>query len=58
MPAKALYAAPPPGTVFTHADLQRAQLMYYGGDLVEAAVATAVAASRYQATGRTGPGRG
>ncbi|MBT2442094.1 cytochrome c oxidase assembly protein [Streptomyces sp. ISL-36] len=51
--AKALYAAPPPGTAFASADLHAgAQVMYYGGDLVEAAVATVVAASWYQATGR------
>ncbi|MGW6782669.1 cytochrome c oxidase assembly protein [Streptomyces sp. NPDC054987] len=51
--AKTLYAAPPAGTAFTAADLHTgAQVMYYGGDLVEAAVATVVAGSWYQAVGR------
>ncbi|MEU9145414.1 cytochrome c oxidase assembly protein [Streptomyces sp. NPDC048349] len=51
--AKAVYAAPPPGTVFAPADLHTgAQVMYYGGDLVEGAVATVVAASWYRAAGR------
>ena len=51
--AKALYAAPPPGTGFTATDLHTgAQVMYYGGDLVEVALAAVVAASWYRATGR------
>ncbi|MET9954403.1 cytochrome c oxidase assembly protein [Streptomyces sp. NPDC006339] len=51
--AKTLYAAEPPGTAFTAADLHTgAQVMYYGGDLVEAALAAVVAASWYRTTGR------
>ncbi|MFF1465710.1 cytochrome c oxidase assembly protein [Streptomyces sp. NPDC058330] len=51
--AKILYAAPPPGTAFRAADLHTgSQLMYYGGDLVEAALATVLATSWYQSTGR------
>ncbi|WP_406726481.1 cytochrome c oxidase assembly protein [Streptomyces sp. GD-15H] len=51
--AKSLYAAAPPGTAFTAADLHiGAQVMYYGGDLVEVALATVVATSWYRATGR------
>ncbi len=52
--AKTLYATPPPGTAFTTADLQTgAQIMYYGGDVVEAALAVVLAASWYQAAART-----
>ncbi|MGW7099717.1 hypothetical protein [Streptomyces sp. NPDC054838] len=44
---------PPPGTAFTSADLQGgAQLMYYGGDIAEIALATVLAAQWYTATGR------
>lgn len=51
--AKTLYAEPPPGTAFAPADLHTgSQVMYYGGDLVEAALATIVAAAWYRATGR------
>ncbi|MFD6436247.1 cytochrome c oxidase assembly protein [Streptomyces venezuelae] len=51
--AKTLYATPPPGTSFTAGDLHTgSQLMYYGGDLVEAALAAVVAASWYRAAGR------
>jgi len=51
--AKSLYAAPPPGTAFRTADLHTgSQVMYYGGDLVEAAIATVLATSWYQFTGR------
>ncbi|CAM5537215.1 cytochrome c oxidase assembly protein [Streptomyces pilosus] len=51
--AKSLYATPPPGTTFTDGDLHTAsQLMYYGGDLVEIALATVLAAQWYAATGR------
>ncbi|WP_411102879.1 cytochrome c oxidase assembly protein [Streptomyces sp. cmx-4-9] len=51
--AKTLYAKPPPGTAYTPADLHAAsQVMYYGGDLVEAALAVVVAASWYRAAGR------
>ncbi|MDX2602521.1 cytochrome c oxidase assembly protein [Streptomyces caniscabiei] len=46
--AKGLYAAPPPGTAFTSADLRTgAQLMYYGGDLVEIALAVTLAVQWY-----------
>ncbi|MFW3471240.1 cytochrome c oxidase assembly protein [Streptomyces microflavus] len=52
--ARTLYATPPPGTAFTTADLQTgAQIMYYGGDMVEAALAAVLAASWYQAAART-----
>ncbi|WP_188192054.1 cytochrome c oxidase assembly protein [Nonomuraea sp. SYSU D8015] len=51
--AKTLYAAPPPGTTFATADLRAgAQLMYYGGDLVELALAVTLAVQWYAATGR------
>ncbi|PZG55659.1 cytochrome c oxidase assembly protein [Spongiactinospora gelatinilytica] len=51
--AKTLYTAPPPGTGFAVADLQAgAQLMYYGGDLVELALAAVLAYQWYTATGR------
>ncbi|MDX3642130.1 cytochrome c oxidase assembly protein [Streptomyces sp. MB09-02B] len=46
--AKGLYAAPPPGTDFTAADLHTgAQLMYYGGDLAEIALAVTLAVQWY-----------
>ncbi|MGA4845777.1 cytochrome c oxidase assembly protein [Streptomyces sp. G5(2025)] len=51
--AKSLYAAPPPGTGFTADDVHTAaRLMYYGGDLVEVALATVLAAQWYAAAGR------
>lgn len=51
--AKSLYAAPPPGTRFSTADLHTgALLMYYGGDLVEIALATVLAVQWYTSTGR------
>jgi putative membrane protein len=51
--AKSLYAASPPRTAFTSTDLHAgAQLMYYGGDLVEVALAAALAVQWYKATGR------
>lgn len=51
--AKTLYASPPPGAVLTTADLHTgAQVMYYGGDLVEASLGVVLAASWYQAAGR------
>jgi putative membrane protein len=51
--AKKLYAAPPPGTSFTSGDLHTgARLMYYGGELVEIALAVTLAAQWYTATGR------
>lgn len=46
--AKTLYAASPPGTTFTAADLHTAaQLMYYGGDLTELALAATLATHWY-----------
>lgn len=57
--AKTLYAAEPPGTVVAAADLHTgAQVMYYGGDLVEAALAVVLAASWYRTTGRALAARG
>ncbi|MFB8777943.1 cytochrome c oxidase assembly protein [Streptomyces broussonetiae] len=51
--AKSLYAAPPPGTAFTTSDLHTgAQLMYYGGDLVEISLAAVLAVQWYTTTGR------
>ncbi|MFK4069834.1 cytochrome c oxidase assembly protein [Streptomyces sp. NPDC029674] len=51
--AKSLYATTPPGTSFTAADLHTgAQVMYYGGDLAEAALAVVMAATWYRAAGR------
>ena len=51
--ARTLYATPPPGTAYPVADLRAgAQLMYYGGDLVELALAGVLAAQWYTATGR------
>ncbi|MFF3255920.1 cytochrome c oxidase assembly protein [Actinacidiphila glaucinigra] len=51
--AKTLYAAAPPDTAFAVEDLHiGAQAMYYGGDLIEAALATVLATSWLQATSR------
>ncbi|MFI6851557.1 cytochrome c oxidase assembly protein [Streptomyces sp. NPDC050416] len=51
--AKTLYALPPPGTDFTPADLLRgAQWMYYGGDVVDAALAVVLGMGWYTAGGR------
>ncbi|WP_329461733.1 cytochrome c oxidase assembly protein [Streptomyces sp. NBC_01431] len=51
--ARTLYATGPPGTRFAAADLAgAAEWMYYGGDLVEIALAVAVAAQWYAAAGR------
>ncbi|GHE53072.1 hypothetical protein GCM10018785_23280 [Streptomyces longispororuber] len=51
--AKSLYATPPPGTAYAAGDLHTgSQLMYYGGDLVEVALATVLATRWYAATGR------
>lgn len=51
--AKVLWAAGPPGTAYAPADLHRAsQLMYYGGDAVEIALAVALAGQWYRARGR------
>lgn len=51
--AKSLYAVPPPGTAVPAADLQAgAQLMYYGGDVAEAALAVVLGVGWYTASGR------
>ncbi|MGX1274249.1 cytochrome c oxidase assembly protein [Streptomyces phaeoluteigriseus] len=51
--AKGLYGSPPPGTAFATDDLRTgAQLMYYGGDLVEIALAVTLAVQWYGAAGR------
>jgi putative membrane protein len=51
--ARTLYATGPPGTAFTPSDLRLgAQVMYYGGDAVEVALALVLAAQWYAATGR------
>jgi putative membrane protein len=51
--AKSLYAVPPPGTRFPVTDVAAgAQLMYYGGDVVEVAIALVVALQWYGAGGR------
>ncbi|MBW8484135.1 cytochrome c oxidase assembly protein [Actinomadura parmotrematis] len=51
--ARSLYAAPPPGTDFGPADLHRgAELMYYGGDAAEIALALVLALGWYAAEGR------
>ncbi|URN14774.1 MULTISPECIES: cytochrome c oxidase assembly protein [Streptomyces] len=51
--AKTLYATPPPGTAFAASDLRTgAQLMYYGGDLVELALAAVLAVEWYTRRGR------
>ncbi|MEU0371872.1 cytochrome c oxidase assembly protein [Streptomyces sp. NPDC006283] len=51
--AKSLYVTPPPGATYAEADLRAgAQLMYYGGDLLEVAIAAVIAAQWYAATGR------
>lgn len=48
--AKTLYAVPPPGTDFTTADLRAgARWMYYGGDVVEAALAVVLGLGWYRA---------
>ncbi|MET9879573.1 cytochrome c oxidase assembly protein [Actinacidiphila glaucinigra] len=53
MLAKTLYAAAPPNTAFAVGDLHvGAQAMYYGGDLIEAALATVLATSWFQVAGR------
>lgn len=52
--AKSLYAAPPPGTAYDLPDLHTAaRLMYYGGDLVELALAAVLAATWYARAART-----
>ncbi|MFT7874348.1 MULTISPECIES: cytochrome c oxidase assembly protein [Amycolatopsis] len=51
--AKTLYVSPPPGVVLAVADRQAgAQLMYYGGDVVELGLALIVALQWYAARGR------
>lgn len=51
--AKSLYATGPPGTAFAASDLRLgAQIMYYGGDAVEAALACVLAVQWYTVTGR------
>ncbi|MEV3972515.1 cytochrome c oxidase assembly protein [Streptomyces sp. NPDC050698] len=51
--AKSLWATGPPGTAHTPADLHAAsQLMYYGGDAVELALALLLAGQWYRAQGR------
>ncbi|MFK0180262.1 cytochrome c oxidase assembly protein [Streptomyces xanthochromogenes] len=51
--ARTLYAAPPPGTAFGARDLATAaELMYYGGDLVEIALVAVVGLRWYAASGR------
>ncbi|MFF8671574.1 cytochrome c oxidase assembly protein [Streptomyces sp. NPDC015242] len=52
--AKSLWAAGPPGTAHTPTDLHLAsQLMYYGGDAVEIALALLLASQWYRAQGRS-----
>ncbi|MFE9401473.1 cytochrome c oxidase assembly protein [Streptomyces sp. NPDC006530] len=51
--SRTLYAASPPGTGFAPGDLSAAaELMYYGGDLVEIALAAVVGFQWYAASGR------
>ena len=51
--AKSLYATPPPDTAYQVGDVQAgAQLMYYGGDVVETATAIVIAVTWYTAGGR------
>ncbi|MFE9676700.1 cytochrome c oxidase assembly protein [Streptomyces sp. NPDC006259] len=51
--AKGLYGRPPPGTAFSVDDLRTgAQLMYYGGDLIEVALAVTLAVRWYGSAGR------
>lgn len=52
--AKSLYLAPPPGTDVGAADLHAgAQVMYYGGDAVELALAAVLAGTWYARRGRS-----
>ncbi|MDO1480270.1 cytochrome c oxidase assembly protein [Rhodococcus ruber] len=51
--AESLYASPPPGHEVATSDLQAGALvMYYGGDLVEVALAVVPAVEWYRRTGR------
>jgi putative membrane protein len=62
--AKTLYLAPPPGVAVADGDARvAAEVMYYGGDLAELALAGVIAAQWYARRGRelrrdAGPGRG
>ncbi|CAL9317300.1 cytochrome c oxidase assembly protein [Streptomyces sp. SudanB52_2052] len=57
--AKGLWATPPPGTTPTPSDLHLAsQVMYYGGDVVEIALAVLLAGQWYRAQGRALARRG
>ncbi|MFC7841689.1 cytochrome c oxidase assembly protein [Streptomyces sp. NPDC057382] len=52
--ARSLWASGPPGTAHAPADLHSAaQLMYYGGDAVEVALALVLASQWYRAQGRS-----
>ncbi|WP_197380003.1 cytochrome c oxidase assembly protein [Mycolicibacterium mengxianglii] len=52
--AKGLYGFPPPGSDIALPDLHAgAQVMYYGGDVVEIALATVLAVQWYVAVGRS-----
>jgi putative membrane protein len=51
--AKTLWVAPPPGTLYGSIDAHNgAELMYYGGDAIEIALAVVVAATWYSTSGR------
>ncbi|MGC0334483.1 cytochrome c oxidase assembly factor CtaG [Streptomyces sp. SAI-170] len=51
--ARVLYTSPPPGTAFTGDDLHTGvRLMYYGGDVVEAALALVLGVGWYTARAR------
>jgi putative membrane protein len=51
--AKSLYELPPPNAAITGSDLRMgAQLMYYGGDVVEICIAAVLALTWYAAGGR------
>lgn len=55
--AKTLYGSSPPGTAFPGHDAARAaEAMYYGGDLVEIALAVVLARQWYTAAGRRAAG--
>jgi putative membrane protein len=51
--AKTMWVTPPPGTGFQAGDVHSAaELMYYGGDVVEIALAAILALRWYAAGGR------
>jgi putative membrane protein len=51
--AKTLYLAPPPGVALTETDARiAAEVMYYGGDVAELALAAVIAAQWYARRGR------